>query len=59
MVGRELFTTPGAREVAPLLDAEEVAATLKCSVKTVHKRVREGTLGCVQVTPKIDRKSVV
>ena len=51
----ELLQTKGAEEIAPLLDAEDVARILKSSVKTVHKRVREGKLQCVQGSPK-DRK---
>ncbi len=39
----------------PLLDARDVAILLKISMKTVHKRVREGKLGCVQANRK-DRK---
>jgi hypothetical protein len=45
----------GAPEIARLLDAEDVARILKSSVKTVHKRVREGKLGCFQASAK-DRK---
>ena len=55
MEERELLQTKGAEEIAPLLDAEDVARILKSSVKTVHKRVREGKLQCVQGSPK-DRK---
>jgi len=40
------------QELGRLLDANDVAKILKISVKTVQKRVREGKLGCVQVTPK-------
>jgi hypothetical protein len=43
------------RLLETLLDANDVAKIFKISVKTVHKRVREGKLGCVQVTPK-DRR---
>jgi excisionase family DNA binding protein len=35
-----------------LLSPKEVAEILGISVKTVHKLVREGKLGCVQVTAK-------
>lgn len=35
-----------------LYTAEDVAATLGISVKTVHKLVREGKLECVQVTSR-------
>jgi hypothetical protein len=55
MEEKELLQTKGAAEIAPLLDAEDVARILKRSVKTVHKRVREGKLACVQGSPK-DRK---
>jgi len=55
MEEKELLENKGAAEIAPLLDAEDVAKILKISVKTVHKRVREGKLGCVQGSPK-DRK---
>ena len=52
MEEKELLQTKGAEEIAPLLDAKDVARILKSSVKTVHKRVREGKLGCVQDKPK-------
>jgi Helix-turn-helix domain len=55
MEEQELVQTKGAEEIAPLLDAEDVARILKSSVKTVHKRVREGKLACVQASPK-DRR---
>ncbi len=55
MEERQLLQTEGAEEIAPLLDAEDVARILKRSVKTVHKRVREGKLACVQDTAK-DRR---
>ena len=35
-----------------LLSARDVAEILGISVKTVNKLVREGKLGCVQVTSK-------
>ncbi len=35
-----------------LLTAKDVAEVLGVSAKTVHKLVREGKLGCVQVTAK-------
>ena len=38
-----------------LMDAQDVALILKIAKKTVHKLVREGKLGCVQVTEK-DRR---
>lgn len=34
----------------PLLSAKQIAVYFGISVKTVHKLVREGKLGCVQVT---------
>ena len=55
MEQQELLQTKGAEEIAPLLDAKDVARILKISVKTVHKRVREDKLQCVQGSPK-DRK---
>ncbi|MGO9120586.1 MAG: helix-turn-helix domain-containing protein [Desulfomonilaceae bacterium] len=57
MEEKELQQTKGAEEIAPLLDAKDVARILKCSVKTVHKRVREGKLGCVQDNLK-DRRFI-
>jgi excisionase family DNA binding protein len=38
--------------LARLLTPTDVAEILGISVKTVHKLVREGKLGCVQVTAK-------
>ncbi len=38
-----------------LMIAEDVAKILRIAKKTVHKLVREGKLGCVQVTEK-DRR---
>lgn len=38
--------------IARLLSPKEVADILGISVKTVHKLVRDGKLGCVQVTSK-------
>lgn len=38
--------------LARLLTPADVAEVLGISVKTVHKLVREGKLGCVQVTTK-------
>jgi len=55
MEEKELLQNKGAEEIAPLLDAQDVARILKSSVKTVHKRVREGKLECVQSSLK-DRK---
>jgi hypothetical protein len=34
-----------------LLDAKGVATMIKVAIKTVHKRVREGKLACVQFAP--------
>jgi excisionase family DNA binding protein len=45
---------PGAT-MPQLMNAEDVAKILKIAKKTVHKLVREGKLGCVQVTEK-DRR---
>ncbi len=45
---------PGAA-MPQLMDAEDVAKILRIAKKTVHKLVREGKLGCVQVTEK-DRR---
>ena len=58
MERNELLQTKGADEIAPLLDAKDVATILKSSVKTVHKRVREGQLGCVQITAR-DRRFTI
>ena len=38
--------------IQKLLSAKDVAEILGISVKTVNKLVREGKLGCVQVTAK-------
>ena len=38
--------------VQKLLSPKDVAEILGISVKTVHKLVREGKLGCVQITSK-------
>ncbi|AFM23347.1 helix-turn-helix domain-containing protein [Desulfomonile tiedjei] len=38
-----------------LMDVKDIAKILKIAPKTVHKLVREGKLGCVQVTDK-DRR---
>jgi excisionase family DNA binding protein len=45
---------PGAA-MPQLMDAKDVALILKIAPKTVHKLVRKGKLGCVQVTEK-DRR---
>ncbi len=34
------------------MTAKDLAQILRIAKKTVHKLVREGKLGCVQVTPK-------
>jgi len=43
--------------ISKLLRASDVAEILGISVKTVHKLVRDGKLGCVQVTAKERRFS--
>ena len=49
-------TDPQPESVMPqLMDAKDVANILKIAPKTVHKLVRRGKLGCVQVTEK-DRR---
>jgi len=60
--GREMLENRSAKtdpqpEVAmpQLMDAQDVALILKITPKTVHKLVRRGKLGCVQVTEK-DRR---
>jgi Helix-turn-helix domain len=40
------------REFQKLLDAEEAAQALSCTVKTIHRKVRAGELGCVQISEK-------
>jgi excisionase family DNA binding protein len=53
---RSAKTDPQPEVAMPqLMDAQEVALILKIAKKTVHKLVREGKLGCVQVTRK-DRR---
>ena len=42
---------PGAA-MPQLMNAQDVALILKIAPKTVHKLVRRGKLGCVQVTAK-------
>jgi hypothetical protein len=47
---------PQPRAAMPqLMNAQDVALILKIAPKTVHKLVRKGILGCVQVTEK-DRR---
>ncbi len=40
------------RKYLKLLSAEETAQVLCCTVKTIHRKVREGELGCIQVSEK-------
>ena len=53
MSGKEIET--GRQDLPKLLYPRDVAQLLGISVKTVHKLVRDGKLGCVQVTTK-DRR---
>jgi excisionase family DNA binding protein len=53
MSGREIET--GRQDLPQLLYPRDVAQVLGISVKTIHKLVRDGKLGCVQVTTK-DRR---
>ena len=53
MSGKEFET--GRQDLPQLLYPRDVAQVLGISVKTVHKLVRDGKLGCVQVTTK-DRR---
>jgi excisionase family DNA binding protein len=48
MSGEEIET--GSQDLPKLLYPRDVAQLLGISVKTVHKLVRDGKLGCVQVT---------
>jgi excisionase family DNA binding protein len=50
MSGREIET--GRQDLHQLLYPRDVAQVLGISVKTVHKLVRDGKLGCVQVMAK-------
>jgi len=53
---RSAHTDPQPGAAMPqLIDAQDVALIPKIAKKTVHKLVREGKLGCVQVTEK-DRR---
>ncbi|MGO9120882.1 MAG: helix-turn-helix domain-containing protein [Desulfomonilaceae bacterium] len=53
---RSANTDPQPEVAMPqLMDAQDVALILKIASKTVHKLVRRGKLGCVQVTEK-DRR---
>jgi len=40
------------QEFQKLLSAEETAQALSCTVKTIHRKVRAGELGCVQISEK-------
>ena len=53
MSGKE--TETGRQDLPQLLQPREVAQLLGISVKTVHKLVRDGKLGCVKVTQR-DRR---
>ncbi len=53
MSGKEIET--GRQDLPKLLYPRDVAQLLGLSVKTIHKLVRDGKLGCVQVTTK-DRR---
>jgi excisionase family DNA binding protein len=53
MSGKEFET--GRQDLPRLLYPRDVAQQLGISVKTVHKLVRDGKLGCVQVT-RTDRR---
>jgi excisionase family DNA binding protein len=53
MSGNEIET--GRQGLPKLLYPRDVAQLLGISVKTIHKLVRDGKLGCVQVTTK-DRR---
>lgn len=56
---RSVNTDPQPGAAMPqLMNAQDVALILKIAPKTVHKLVREGKLGCVQVTEK-DRRFTV
>ncbi|MEW6350751.1 MAG: helix-turn-helix domain-containing protein [Thermodesulfobacteriota bacterium] len=53
---RSVKTDPEPGAALPqLMNGEDVAKILGIAKKTVHKLVREGKLGCVQVTEK-DRR---
>ncbi len=53
---RSAKTDPQPEVAMPqLMDAQDVALILKIAPETVHKLVRKGKLGCVQVTEK-DRR---
>jgi len=55
MVTYETPHTPFYWSSTRLLEPKEVASMLMVSIKTVHKLVRSGKLGCVQVTSR-DRR---
>ena len=53
---RSAKTDPQPEVAMPqLMNAQDVALILKIAPKTIHKLVRRGKLGCVQVTEK-DRR---
>lgn len=53
MSGKEIETV--RQDLPTLLYPRDVAQVLGISVKTIHKLVRDGKLGCVQVTAR-DRR---
>ena len=53
MSGNEIET--GRQDLPQLFYPRDVAQILGISVKTIHKLVRDGKLGCVQVTAR-DRR---
>ena len=53
MSGKEIVT--GRQDLPKLLYPRDVAQILGISVKTIHKLVRDGKLGCVKVTTR-DRR---
>ena len=53
MSGKEIET--GRQDLPKLLYPRDVAQLLGISIKTIHKLVRDGKLGCVQVTAR-DRR---
>ena len=56
---RSANTDPQPEASLPkLMNAQDVALILKIAPKTVHKLVRRGKLGCVQVTEK-DRRFTI
>jgi excisionase family DNA binding protein len=53
MSGKEIET--GRQDLPKLLYPRDVAQVLGISIKTIHKLVRDGKLGCVKVTER-DRR---